>query len=158
MAAVWKSMRAAFSCRGLLAVLALVHLAGAVQTAAAQSAGERAAVLAANSEFYRAFREGDVQAMDQVWGRSGDITVEHPSGWRLEGRADVMHSWAALMARPPQITCVVQGVSFAKGKATVYCEEQLNPGSVRMKNIFHREDGAWKMIHHGPVPKDETVS
>ena len=141
----------------ILAAVVLVF-AGIVQTAAAQSGGERSAVLAANTEFYRAFREGDVAAMNVVWGRRGDIAVEHPSGWRLEGRQAVMHSWALLMRQPPHITCDVQGVSFASGRATVYCNEQLNPGSVRMKNIFHRENGAWKMIYHGPVPKDEVFS
>ncbi len=155
MATLWRSLHLrALTHTFLLGVL--LALATGVQGAA--SASERNAVLAVNGEFYRAFREGDVKAMNKVWGWSGEIAVEHPSGWRLEGRREVMHSWAAIMRQPPNITCKVQGVSFASEKATVYCDEQLNTGSVRMKNIFHREDGAWKMIYHGPVPKGETVS
>ena len=124
----------------------------------AQGDENRAAVLAVNTEFYRAFREGDKPSMDRVWGRRGEIAVEHPNGWKLTGRANVMESWHIIMSNPPNITCDLEGVSFAQGRATVYCNEQLSPGSVRMKNIFHREDGAWKMIYHGPVPKDELVS
>jgi hypothetical protein len=158
MAATGKLMRAGGFRRLAMAVLLAVLSCGAGQTVHAQSGGERDAVLAANSEFYRAFRDGDLDGMDQVWATRGDISVQHPSGWRLEGRAAVMQSWASLLRAPPQITCIVQGVSFAAGRATVYCNEQLNPGSVRMKNIFHREGGTWKMIYHGPVPKDEVVS
>ena len=144
--------------RTFMATVLLVLSAGVLQSVSAQSDGDRGAVLAVNAEFYRAFREGDLPGMDQVWGRRGEITVHHPSGWRLTGREDVMESWAIIMTRPPPITCDVEGVSFTQGRATVYCNEQLNPGSVRMKNIFHRENGAWKMIHHGPVPPDEVVS
>lgn len=150
--------RYAVLAQALILGVVLVMGAGFPQTAAAQSESERGAVLAANGEFYRAFREGDLKAMNKLWGHRGEVAVEHPSGWKLVGRRDVMHSWARLMAAPPNIHCIVEGISFAKDTATVYCDEQLNPGSARMKNIFHREDGAWKMIYHGPVPKDETVS
>ena len=81
--------------------------------------------------------------MNKVWGHRGQIAVEHPSGWKLVGRRDVMHSWARLMVAPPDINCIVEGISFAKDTATVYCDEQLNPGSARMKNIFHR--GGWRL-------------
>ena len=151
-------MQQAVLVRTLILGLTLVIGAVIAQTAAAQSDTERGAVLAANGEFYRAFREGDLKAMNRVWGHIGQIAVEHPSGWKLVGRRDVMHSWARLMVAPPDINCIVEGISFANDTATVYCDEQLHPGSARMKNIFHREDGAWKMIYHGPVPKDETVS
>ena len=144
--------------RMLSAALLVLTFLGATSPLTAQTDGDRSAVLTVNSEFYRAFREGDRPAMDRVWGRRGEIAVEHPNGWKLAGRADVMQSWHIIMTNPPNITCVVEGVSFGQGRATVYCNEQLNPGSVRMKNIFHREDGAWKMIYHGPVPKDELVS
>lgn len=112
---------------------------------------DEAAVRAVNSEFYRAFRESDLAAMDAVWGHEGKIAVEHPSGWRLEGRAAVMRSWASILGAPPNITCVVQSVTVTGNRAVVVCEEHLNPGTVTMQNVFHTEGGAWKMIYHGPL-------
>ena len=96
--------------------------------------------------------------MAAVWGKEGLISLEHPSGWRVEGRDAVMDSWEIIMTRPPRITCAVEAISFADGLATVFCNEQLNPGNVRMKNIFQQEEGRWKMIYHGPLSGDEAVS
>ena len=109
-------------------------------------------MLAVNSEFYRAFRESDITAMDAVWGRDGVIAVQHPSSGRIEGRRNVMLSWAQIMLRPLNITCTVESVQVKAWRATVDCLEHLNPGEVRMRNVFHRENGAWKMIYHGPLP------
>ncbi|MEM7057691.1 MAG: nuclear transport factor 2 family protein [Pseudomonadota bacterium] len=135
--------------------LALTLLLPAV--APAQSLGDREAVLAVNTEFYRAFREADRPGMEIVWGHQEPISVVHPSGWAAEGRIHVMNTWWNLMQYPPNIHCDVQSVEFADGKALVRCLEQLNPGTIPMINVFHQEDGAWKMIFHGPV-KDEATS
>ncbi len=129
---------------------------GAGQSSAADRKQETVAVLAANAEFYRAFRESDIAAMNTVWGRKGVIAVQHPSSGRIEGRRNVMLSWARILHRPPNITCTVEAVKVGLGRATVDCLEHLDPGEVRMRNVFQREDGAWKMIYHGPLP--DTVS
>jgi len=125
-------------------------------SAIAETTKDKAAVLSANAEFYRAFRESDIVAMDTLWGRIGKIAVEHPNGMRLEGRTEVMASWAAILLRPLVIHCVVEAVRMTGERAIVICLEQLNPGKVRMQNIFHRETGAWKLIYHGPI--SETLS
>lgn len=119
----------------------------------AQLQAPRDAVLAVNAAFYRAFRDSDIVAMDRVWGKIEPIAVQHPSGPKLNGRALVMASWAQILLRPPNITCAVQSVRVTASRATVDCIEHLNPGTVRMQNIFHRENGAWKMIYHGPIPE-----
>lgn len=119
--------------------------------ALAQDAGDRDAVLAANSEFYRAFRDSDMTAMGAVWGQQKPIVVEHPSIWREVGRDRVLASWAIIFRSPPPITCTVEDVSFADDQATVHCNEQLKSGEVRTINVFHREGGIWCMIYHGPA-------
>lgn len=134
-----------------LTALALVALAPVASSARAQT--PRDAVLAANAEFYRAFRDSDIVAMDRVWGKVEPIAVQHPSGPKLTGRALVMASWAQILLQPPRITCTVISLRLAGLRATVDCIEHLNPGTVRMQNIFHRENGAWKMIYHGPIPE-----
>lgn len=138
--------------RGVRLAVALVLVLGLGATGSSLPLhADEAAIRAVNSEFYRAFRESDLAAMDAVWGHKGKIAVEHPSGWRLEGRAAVMQSWAAIMRAPPNITCVVQSVVVTGNRAVVVCEEHLNPGTVTMQNVFHTEGGAWKMIYHGPL-------
>ena len=76
--------------RALLAAVLLVCASSAGELVAADRKKETAAVLAVNSEFYRAFRESDIAAMDAVWGRDGVIAVQHPSSGRIEGRRNVM--------------------------------------------------------------------
>lgn len=140
--------------RGLLfaAAAAALLMASGSLLASAHAQTPRDAVLAVNAEFYRAFRESDITAMDRVWGKVEPIAVQHPSGPKLQGRALVMASWAQILLRPPNITCTVVDLRLTEARATVDCIEHLDPGTVRMQNIFHRENGAWKMIYHGPIP------
>ncbi|MEM9709262.1 MAG: nuclear transport factor 2 family protein [Pseudomonadota bacterium] len=120
--------------------------------ALAQSEDDQAAVLAANSEFYRAFRESDHPAMKDIWAETGPMAVEHPSTGRIEGRERVIASWERMMMAPPRITCALESIGYQDGLWGVVCNEQLNPGSVRMINIFKSEDGEWRMVYHGPAP------
>ena len=126
--------------------------------APAQSAADREAVLAVNAEFYRAFRESDMPAMAALWGKAEPIAVQHPATWRIDGRERVLASWAQILAAPPAITCELESVRYEAGRWGVICLEHLNPGKVRMINIFHLEDGAWKMIYHGPAPEPDVTS
>lgn len=142
-----------------LHLLALFILLMAVQVsdAAAQSSADREAVLAVNTEFYRAFRESDTAAMANVWSNREPVAVQHPSTGRIDGREAVLQSWAQIMRRPPDISCEVESVRFSKGGWAVTCLEKLNPGSVRMINVFRKDAGDWKMIYHGPAPEAESV-
>ena len=137
----------------LLTLLMAVH----VSHADAQSGTDRDAVLAVNTEFYRAFRESDTAAMANVWSSQEPVAVQHPSTTRIDGREAVLGSWSQMMRRPPDISCEVEAVRFSSGGWAVTCLEQLNPGSVRMINIFRKDAGEWKMIYHGPAPEAENV-
>ena len=133
----------------VLVILVLAILAAPGQ-ARGQSAEDRAAVLAANAEFYRAFRESDLAAMEEVWGHREPIVLQHPA-WPhpLLGRRRVLLGWFHILRKPPRITCEIEAVYPRKGGWAVVCNEQLNPGTLRMINLFGREDGKWKLIYHG---------
>lgn len=137
--------------------LLTVLMAVQVSLAGAQSSADREAVLAVNTEFYRAFRESDTAAMANVWSSQEPVAVQHPSTARIDGREAVLGSWAQMMRRPPDISCEVETVRFSNGGWAVTCLEKLNPGSVRMINIFRKDAGEWKMIYHGPAPEAENV-
>jgi hypothetical protein len=104
----------------LLAVLTLI-MAAHISFAGAQSEADRDAVLAVNSEFYRAFRESDTAAMANVWNSQEPVAVQHPSTGRIDGREAVLRSWAQIMRRPPDISCEVETVRFSKGGWAVTC-------------------------------------
>ena len=124
----------------------------------AQDKSWKEAVLEQNKAFYDAFHGGDLPAMKNVWGHTEPIILDHPRGDRYDGREDVMSYWQwALPGSSPDISCDVTGVVRTGPTVTVYCDELLFEGTLEMKNIFHLEDGEWKMIYHGP-PKRQGLS
>ena len=115
-----------------------------------------AAVLFANDAFYLAFRNRDAKAMNEVWARREPVTCIHP-GWRpLSGREAVMESWLAILANPasPDVRCLGAEAHVVADAAYVLCYELIPQGSLVATNIFVRENGAWRMMHHqsGPAP------
>jgi ketosteroid isomerase-like protein len=120
-----------------------------------ESSREAEAVLAANEAFYAAFNQKDLDAMGAAWAKSDDIGCIHP-GWNLlRGRDEVMQSWRNILANPEQPRLVVGGASvfFLGDGAIVLCRELVGGAPLAATNIFVREAGAWKLLHHhsGPV-------
>ena len=59
-----------------------------------------AAILAANTAFYSAFNDHDLEAMAALWSSSPELTCVHP-GWNvLRGREAVIESWRAILGNP----------------------------------------------------------
>ncbi|HKT17154.1 MAG TPA: nuclear transport factor 2 family protein [Stellaceae bacterium] len=112
------------------------------------------AVLSANLEFYRAFAGRDAAAMDAIWAREAPVTCVHPGWTPLSGRAGVLKSWRDILANPesPRVMCH-DDQAFLHGEvALVLCEEELDAGHLIATNIFVREAGAWRMVHHQASP------
>lgn len=112
------------------------------------------AVLAANDEFYRAFADGDFPAMDELWAKEGPIACIHPGGPVLSTRADVMESWFEVLGSPnrPRIRCQKPIVFLHGDFAFVTCYEELGGGFLVATNLFTREGGVWRMVHHQAGP------
>lgn len=109
---------------------------------------EEHAVLAANATFYRAMAAGDLAAMDALWARARPVACIHP-GWRtLIGRAVVMESWRAVLANPPAITHAAAACHLLGDAAFVTCTESIEGTVLAATNLFVREDGAWRLVHH----------
>ncbi|MGA2087643.1 MAG: nuclear transport factor 2 family protein [Stellaceae bacterium] len=109
------------------------------------------AVLTANLDFYRAFSLRNFAAMDALWAREAQVLCLHP-GWEgVHGRAAVMESWRAILTDDGErfpIQCHDERVFLYGNVAIVLCEEQLPGGTLAATNIFVREEGRWRMIHH----------
>lgn len=123
---------------------------------------EHAAVLFANDAFYLAFAGRDMAAMDDVWAKKAPVSCVHPGWAPINERAEVMESWRAILTGPaaPKIACAGPTVRIAGEVAWVVCHEVLDQGFLVATNIFVREDGRWKIIHHqagaAPPPNAET--
>jgi ketosteroid isomerase-like protein len=116
---------------------------------------EADAVRAANLEFYRAFTSRDLAAMDRLWARRVPVLCTHPGWVPLAGRDAAMASWRDILANPaaPAIMCHEDAAYLFGDVAVVLCEEELTGGYLAATNVFIREDGAWRLVHHhaGPI-------
>ncbi len=120
-----------------------------VLTAAADKT-DQAAVLKANQSFYRAFAERDLATMEKLWSTKKSVAVIHPGWTGLDGRKAVIDSWRRILANPdsPDIK-VAQAKAYVFEKmAFVVCYEILESGVLIATNIFVKQDGSWKMVHH----------
>jgi ketosteroid isomerase-like protein len=120
----------------------------------AMSADERD-VLAANAAFYDAFAERDLEAMDAIWSQRADIACVHPGWDGLSGRVAVMSSWRSILegGGAPAIVCARERVHLFGDVAFVVCVETIPNGELIATNVFVREAGGWRMVHHhaGPI-------
>jgi ketosteroid isomerase-like protein len=116
---------------------------------------DRDAVLTANLEFYRAFTTRDLGAMDRLWAREAPVLCLHPGWTALHGRAAVMQSWRDILENPdaPHVMCHEDEATLLGAVAIVTCEEELAGGHLAATNIFVKERGAWRLVHHqaGPI-------
>lgn len=120
---------------------------------------DRAAVIAANDRFYRAFETRDLEAMARVWsGTDGDACI-HP-GWEpVYGNEAVMEAWASIFATGMPMHFVVSDVvvQLLGDIARVHNVENISVaadresiGRVAVTHLFIRRSGAWRLVlHHG---------
>ncbi len=111
-------------------------------------------VLDANTAFYRAFSERDVAAMDALWARHAPVACVHPGWDALRGREDVMQSWSAILSGDdaPEIGCSHAFAQVLGDTALVICREHVAGGALVATNVFVREGGAWRLVHHQASP------
>ncbi|MGE0322029.1 MAG: nuclear transport factor 2 family protein [Polyangiaceae bacterium] len=117
------------------------------------------ALLAANSAFYRAFRERDYEEMDALWARESIVACIHPGAPALYGRGPVLASWRAILSSPdsPRIHCGNEQPTLLGEAGMVTCVERVGRTRVAATNLFVLEHGSWRMLHHhaSPIGADE---
>ena len=128
---------------------------------------DRRAVLEANRAFYEAFNNRDVEAMADLWLRSGDVTCIHPHQNVLTGHEAVMRTWRAILMNPDQ-GVIVFAADDARliGDIGIVAGREVVAGiPIVATNIFQRSEsadivdnadpppgGVWLMIHHHGSP------
>lgn len=115
----------------------------------------------ASDEFYAALNRmgnGEKGTMTNIWSRGPQVTAMHPIGGRTTGWDAVTASFDrvaemaanARISLKEQVIQVVGDVAYELG--VEYGEVQLagHPVSLehRVTNIYKREAGSWKLVHH----------
>lgn len=113
-------------------------------------------VLAANAAFYAAFTRRDLRALEELWAHRTDLACTHPGWEALVGRAAVLQSFRAILlggGAPATLRCVQPTVHLlGADTAYVLCTEVVPGGSLAATNLFVREDGVWRLVHHHAAP------
>ena len=115
---------------------------------------DTAELLFANETFYHAFRCRDLAVMEALWARQAPIACVHPGWHALNTREAVMESWEGILSNPeaPAVDCRGARAYLVGDLGIVVCYEIIRRSVLTATNIFLREDGAWRMVHHHAGP------
>jgi len=115
----------------------------------------------ASGQFYAALNRmvnGDAGPLAEIWSHSVPVTTMHPIGGREVGWDKVRDAWeqVAKLASDGQVRLgdqliqVVGDMAYELG--TEQGQAKLGGQQVsiehRVTNIYRRESGAWKIVHH----------
>ena len=116
----------------------------------------REALLFANEAFYRAFADGDADAMAALWAERLPLACLHPGREALVGREAVLASWRAILEAPPEIAFRAPRAFDYGASGFVLCWEIVGDSHLIATNVFAQEDGHWRMVHHQAGPTRDT--
>lgn len=119
---------------------------------------DRDGLLAANAAFYKALAAGDLAEMDALWSREAGVAVIHPGWPAITGRTAVMESWRGIFTGGRQDIAPISPEAYQFGDSGFVIVYEGTAGIYLVaSNLFVREDGAWRMVHHqsGPIPAPE---
>jgi ketosteroid isomerase-like protein len=115
----------------------------------------------ASDRFYAALNrvlQGDAGPMMDVWAHTSDVTTMHPIGEREVGWEQVEGPWqqVASLASGGQVAIKDPLIQIG-GDFAYEVGNEVGDGTIagevvafgqRVTNIYRRDDGAWKIVHH----------
>jgi len=114
-----------------------------------------------SKQFYAALNRmlnGDARALSDIWSHGSNVTAMHPIGGRQVGWDEVWESWeqVAQVASDGKVELKDQLIHVAGDIAceigVEHAEFKLGGhqvgGQIRVTNVYERESGAWKIMHH----------
>ena len=111
-------------------------------------------LLSANEAFYDAFDTADLEAMRAIWAVEHPVACLHPGTAPIFGREAVLQSWLGILRAPqrPAIQCAeAKAIAFDQS-GMVICREVLSGGFLAATNVFVKERGIWRIVHHQAGP------
>src|SRR5215203_4201154 len=125
----------------------------------------------ASEQFYAALNRminGDPEPMMEVWSHGSDVATMHPLGGRETGWREVRASWEQVAQEFSDGQVSIEGLvvvplsdDVAYTLGTEQGQAKLGDERVgidwRVTNIYRREGGEWKMVHHHADVSPEVV-
>jgi ketosteroid isomerase-like protein len=119
----------------------------------------------ASERFYAALNSmanGDASPMSAVWAHGGDVTTMHPIGQREVGWEQVRPVWEQVASICSEGEVRLRDQLIRVGTDLAY-EVAVEEGDItmagervafneRVTNIYRREGGEWKIVHHHSDP------
>jgi ketosteroid isomerase-like protein len=115
----------------------------------------------ASEQFYAALNRmanGDARPLADIWSQGADVTTMHPIGGREVGWDKVRASFAQVaeiasdgrIRLDDQLIRVIGDVAYELGSErgqAKFAGQQVSLDH-RVTNIYRREAGSWKLVHH----------
>jgi ketosteroid isomerase-like protein len=115
----------------------------------------------ASEQFYAALNRmanGDARSLGDIWSQSADVTTMHPIGGREVGWDKVRGSFQQVaeiasegrIRLDDQLIRVVGDLAYELGSErgqAKFAGQQISLDH-RVTNIYRREAGSWKIVHH----------
>ena len=123
----------------------------------------------AETAFYEAITNADLDAMMAVWADDDDIYCVHPNGARIAGVERVRESWRQIFSSGQSLRFQLREQQYVQGMMlsvhSVYevitvAGEARSRGPVIATNIYLRTERGWRMVvhHASPVPSSASVT
>ena len=115
----------------------------------------------AETQFYEAMREGDLERLMAVWADDDEIVCVHPGGARVVGPAGVRESFAAIFANgsvvvQPEHVKRVHAMATAMHsvleRVDIVTAEGLRSGWIVATNVYVKTTLGWRMVAHHASP------
>lgn len=111
-------------------------------------------VIEANQALYDAFNARNAEAVAHLWADGVPVACIHPGWAAVRGRENVLATWTAILANPDQPRIIVGAAEahVAGDSAWVLCRELVSGSPLAATNLFTRQDGRWRVVHHHSSP------
>lgn len=121
----------------------------------------------AETAFYRAFEQMDLQAMMGVWAADDSIVCIHPMGAALRGRKEVEASWRTIFRGSTAMRFELSDVQHTtEGQVAIrslhenirYGPQLTRQAQVIATNVYKLTGNGWRMmVHHASPGADEDA-
>jgi len=115
----------------------------------------------ASNQFYAALNKmtsGNAQSLSEIWSHNSAVTTMHPLGGRQVGWDEVWGVWDQTgqlaseghVVLEDQLIRVVGDLAYEIGveNAGFKIAGHQVSGQLRVTNIYQKEGGTWKIVHH----------